>query len=263
MVDNGCAVDRLTHVKYASFRGFSMRAVLSLLVVASLVSVSQAGVDFYSGTGSPTVFSLSGSPGTTTWNPIENNSTIGANKAGTSGTLVQLDGSFSTGGSTSPYDLYFSANAASAAANMRVFNSTSAPDATGIGTTVTFGSGSFTANSSTVLASSEVDIWNNSTLVSGWNGAQQNYVYWAAVDAVNGNTLFAIGWARVLYNGFTQSDTFQFTDWAYNLASGGGSSIVVGQTQLNNTGGAVPEPTGFAVLGLIGLAAGFKRRNRR
>lgn len=131
-------------------------------------------------------------------------------------------------------------------------------------------------------ASDGKELYSNGGFADGYVQGSTNYFGWAAYSTSGGDSLIALGWASFIYvpdtdaNGagaVFNNDTFRILDWAYTTDATdsvtGNASFAAGITagttaadQGSSTSG-VPEPTGFAILGLAGLVVASSKRRRR
>ena len=225
--------------------------IVALVSFICTVQTCFGGVDYYS--NSAVTANTDSGDGVTFWQPINGN--------------TQFNVSFVTGGTSTNARL---SNANTTAGGLNFLFTT---DGT---TTVTSDlqllAGSTTFNGTgTLFGTANLLNSNFNTIKGGYSdtndgtlGFPLNYFGWVASDSNNSTTY--TGWANIEINpdGSTAAGsgtTIVINEWAYNV----GTSITVGDRILNNTGGGggVPEPTGFAIIGLAGLAVGLKRRNRR
>ena len=232
--------------------------LIPLLALFSGHAVCEAGVDYYSGSdtspaGNAVVVNFA-SGSTAQWSPVPSVTDVGVERDNNGSGIIRLDGTESTGGSNTPYNVYMSVDGFG---DLEGYLG-AAPSENGIGVTVSTG----TANDYTYAAGSPAsatgaltaNIYSQSSgLLASYDGFQSNYFAWHANDD---NGLFAIGWARYTVQGTT---SLTIEEWAYNLASNT-SSIVFGETGVSSGDGTVPEPTGLAIFGLASLSFALRRR---
>ena len=223
------------------------------------------GVDFYSGSGSPSTFTFgSGGP---PWFPV----------AGTAAALipdtsaannVKLDGSEGSGSSTG-FELRMSSASRGFGQGLYGVIDTATYTLNGTGTGyVTTDTTPDMANASAV-----VNAWNGTDTAFNYSFTSDNYFLWHANTTGTSGNLIGLGWA--LYDcdptspGSDTTDKFIIKEWAYNLAGqAGDATIRVGDTDdgsSNNNGGGggqVPEPTGLAIFALASLGLASARRRR-
>lgn len=244
-----------------------LRSLFSVIVVALLAGTGEAGVAYYSGfdstNGGAVVFDITESTTNPLWKPIAGQGSVGLRGADDSSGSFILDGTNDSGtaGSANPFSVYMS----TFGTQLLVNSSASGPSETSSLETISISLPDFNWDADAESASQTAGIadtsFGTSRNVSGYSTTpgDNNYFSWAAF---NGTSLYAIGWARV----DAQDATFTIIDWAYNLASTT-STIQFGETgadpNSNNNNGAVPEPTGLAIFGLVlaGAAAARRRRN--
>lgn len=228
------------------------------LVFLSLVAFTlraEAGVDYYSGTGSSVTFTY-GSGSTTPWMPIQGSSTNAVSQTG-SGT-VSLDGSRAT--NTVALDIYMSSG---------VFFGNDWLEGTPNGSKFTVNSAGTEYNSvgtgPSYNAKSLVRISDGTDTAIGWSPTTPRFEHflWHAEDS--SSNLVALGWAKFEYDpgspGSNPTDEFTILEWAYNLAgTAGDATIITGDTSINNN--QVPEPTGLAIFALASLGLASARRRR-
>lgn len=216
-----------------------------------------AGVDFYSGTGSPVSFNFSTDIGP--WIPVSTASGAQVVRQEGGAANVKLDGAEGQG-SEAGFELFMSATSSNSF-SAKLSNAEE-------GFTYSLSDKVYQNTSSsadTVLSSSIVSIWDGTEAALGYSPQADNYFLWHATD--NG-TPIALGWALYEYDPASPESNsdqqFIIKSWAYNLAVSEGVKITVGDTALNNSGsegeGQVPEPTGLAIFAIVSLGLASARR---
>lgn len=224
--------------------------IVLLISFACTMQTCFGGVDFYSNTA-VTANTDTGN-GVTFWQPISGN--------------TQFNVSFVTGGTSTNASL---SNANTTAGGLDLLFTTDGLTTTTSDLQLLAGSTTFDGTG-TLFETAKLLESNTNFIKGGYSdtndgtlGFPLNYFGWVATDS-NTSTTYT-GWANIEINpdGTTQAGsgaTIVINEWAYNV----GTTITVGdRTENNSSTGGVPEPTGFAIIGLVGLAAGLKRRNRR
>lgn len=220
-------------------------AALSVVVTSQICF---GGVDYYS--SSAVVANTGTDDGVTFWQPISGNTQFNVSfddgGTGTNATLSTLNTT------ASGHQLRFTTASASAGFTyLKLLAASTTFDGTG------------TVADTAILLKGNVNeiVGGYTDTDDGTLGFPLNYFGWTASD---GSTTYT-GWANIEINpdGATQAGpgtspvtTIRINEWAYNV----GSTITVGDRATSNI---VPEPTGIAIVGLVGLAAGLKRRKRR
>lgn len=236
-----------------------MRLLLSVLVLTVTSNIGFAGVDYYSQdsndvANNQAAFTFTGTDGSATWRPL-----VGARDSDfglqfTYSTNITVASASSTGSSFGLSGDPFSAVALSL---------TSSQAGGSLGDTISTTTSNMIVDSySASRSTSAVEISGSSILSTMYNGSGDNYFGWSLYDS---STLYAIGWAKYSVTppppaSSSSTTSITISEWAYNTSS---STIVLGDSTTTTPSPTVPEPTGFAIIGLVGLAAGLKRRNRR
>lgn len=238
---------------------------LALCVLLVSKETATAGVDFYSGSGSPSTFTFgSGGP---PWFPVSG--TAAALVPDTSGGTnnVKLDGSEGSGSSTG-FELLMSSGAQGLGQALRgvIDGATYTLNGSKTGYTTT------DTTPDSPNASATVQIWDGVNTALNYSSSVDNYFLWHANTTGTSGSLIALGWALYDYDpaspGSDTADKFIIKEWAYNLAgTAGDATIKVGDTDdgsSNNGGGGgqVPEPTGLAIFALASLGLASARRRR-